>query len=173
MNRDEFKIYVGNCQKQLHMLGELYNRGYKSIRPIPDIREGTGRWRLFFHTDNNYMISVHQWFSELGEPDISWYDYEKTACTLSVNQLADQFIKDHSIWLQESKLNAHDEIFSNWYQSYLTTLKEGDSPFAETMTIDSIWLIANTEKRRSEEECLKVIPGDFSSLRLPISKINS
>lgn len=168
MDRDKFKIYVANCQKLLHMIGELYNRGYKSIRPIPDIREGTGRWRLFLLNGNDYVISVHQWFAELGEPDISYYEYEKIACTLSVNKLADLFIKDHNIWLQESKRNAPNELFADWYQAYLTTLKEGDSPYTETMDIDSTWLIANTEKFRSLKDCSKVIPCDFSSLGLPI-----
>ncbi len=168
MNRENFKIYVANCQNLLHMIGELYNRGYKAIRPIPDIREGTGRWRLLLQNGNDYVISVHQWFAELGEPDISYYDYEKTACTLSVNQLADLFIKDHNIWLQESKRNTPDELFADWYQAYLTTLKEGDSPFVETMDIDSKWLIANTESCSRLNECPKVIPYDFSSLGLPI-----
>lgn len=179
MNNSELEIYTANCQKLLHLVGELYKRGYKSIRPAPNVSDGTGRWRLLLYSGKPHGILVHQWFADLGKPEIPYDEYEKTACPLTVEQLADQFIKDHHLWLQESMFNSVDgelldELFIEWYQIFLTMLEEGDSVCVDGMDANNEeprWLTYNFKFKSKLELLQEVIPCDFSSLGLPLSSI--
>ncbi|HCV3190586.1 TPA: hypothetical protein OV554_003739 [Acinetobacter baumannii] len=165
MKSEDLKIYIENCQNLLHMVGELYKRGYESIQPIPNVREGTGRWRLFLQSGDSNLIAVHQWFADLGKPELLDSEYEKTQCHLTIKELADKFIEDNGEWLQKSKLNSVNGLFVEWYQVFLTTLKEGDSAYVATMhdgskMVYSKWVIQNTESKSVE-----VIPCNLSPLK--------
>lgn len=162
MKNEKLDIYIGNCQNLLHMIGELYKRGYESIQPMPNVREGTGRWRLFIQSGDSNLVAVHQWFADLGKPEFSNYEYETAPCSLTIQQLADQFIEDNKEWLQSSKLNSVNELFVKWYQALLTTLKDSDSPYVVTINEKGAWFIENLVSKAVE-----VIPCDFASLKLP------
>lgn len=163
MNDVELENYIENCQKLLQMVAVLYDRGYNSIHPIPNIREGTGRWRLFLHSGENNVIPVHQWFEELGNRKFQNKDFAKSECSLSTETLADHFIEDNELWLQQSKLNPQLDLFIRWYRALLTSLKKGDLPYVFNMDVDSAWGIESKQFRTQ-----KVIPCDFLTLQLPL-----
>lgn len=177
MNKEENLIYRANCQKLLHMVGVLYERGYKSIHVAPNFREGTCRWQLLMyniHSKEGQLKRVHQWFADLGLPDVEYTKFEKSPCSLTAEELADKFIEDHAEWLNESKQFDNDEKFVLWYQALLSTLKEGELLHSSLRSlvgynqdpIPSCWIIDGVDF----SDVAKVMPYNMASLKLPITR---
>lgn len=165
MNDLEHNIYLENCQKLLRIVGVLFSRGYVSVYPIPCIREGTGRWQLFLFYGDRFL-SMHHWFADLGKPEFQYDEYEKMECPLTIEQLADRFIEDHREWLEGTRSDSGYELFIEWYQLFLTTLKTGDSPYATGLGDNAIWHIENVQSQTGFRVFPTVIPCNFASLGL-------
>lgn len=178
MDNEEDLIYRANCQKLMHMVGVLYERGYKAIHVAPNFREGTGRWQLLMYNVHDKkegrLKLVHQWFADLGLPDVKYTEFEKTPCSLTAVELADKFIEDHAEWLNESLKYDNDEKFALWYQALLTKLKEGELVHSNLRSlvgynqdpIPSCWVIDGV----NFSNVAKIMPYNVASLKLPITR---
>lgn len=178
MTEQENLIYRANCQKLMHMVGVLYERGYKAIHVAPNFREGTGRWQLLMYNvhykKEGGLKRVHDWFSNLGLPDVEFREFEKSPCSLTANELADKFIDDHAEWLNESLKYDNDEKFVFWYQALLTTLKEGELVDSSLRSLvgynqdptPSYWIVDGV----NISIVAKVLPYNIASLKLPITR---